>query len=434
MNICVIGTDQIGLSTAILLAYLNHFVILVDDNQAKINLLKNNSLHYYEPCLNESISVINSNLYFTTDLTKAISCSDVVYLTSNESYNFSEACRVFSETLKEKHRTFVNRLPGKLGLTGIMEGIIKEKSSNFSIIYEPSYINNGSVVNDTFYPEKIVLGIRDTAASKPLEEIYAPLINGAMLLPKFISASHRKSPKLICTTVESSELAYHTEKVFKGLKASYINEINNISQQYGGNTDQILEILGISNINSLQLKYGLGWSRHDYGQSFDCLNEASAQSNVSIPIIKSALVSNYAQREILITKISKILKGLKGKTIGILGLTYKPFSDDITDSPAIDIINSLLAQGANIKVHDPVVNFKIRLKFPKLNCCDVVSEVFVDTDMIILCTEWPEYLELDWFQFGNLMRARQVFDARNVLSEQDLSSMGYELYGFGSDN
>ena len=436
MNVCVIGTDQIGLSTAILLAYLNHFVVIVDDNQTKIDLLKNNSLHYYEPYLNESISVINSNLYFTTDLTKAISCSDIIYLTSVNGYNASEACRVFSETLKDKYRIFINKYSGRLGSTAIMEGIIREKSSNFSIVYEPSYINNGSIIGDTFYPEKIVVGTRDMIVSKAIESIYKPLVNNTMLLPTFISKPHRKAPKLIWTDIESAELAYHTEKVFKGLKASLINEINNISQQYGGNTEQILQILGSSDINNLQLKYGLGWSRHDYGASFEILNEASIQSKIDIPLIKSALISNYSQRTALVLKISKILHGLQGKTIGILGLTYKPFSDDITDSPSIEIIQSLLSHKSIVKVHDPVVNFKMKLKFPQLNvmCCDAIEDLFKNTDIIILCTEWPEYLELDWFRLGDLMQTRYVFDARNVLSDQDFTSMGYELFSFGTDN
>src|SRR5579884_2520150 len=191
MNIAVVGTDEVGLSTAILLAYLNNFVIVVDDNQTKVDLLKNNSLHFYEPQLNEALKIVNSSLYFTTDLTKAIECSDIVYFTSSAGYSVSEVCQIFQASLKEKFRFIVNKSNNHLGTTSKMEGIIREKTNNFSIAYEIPYVKSGSIIMDSFFPEKLVFGVKDMIISNTLEKLYEPLFKKGMMLPEFLHKPHR---------------------------------------------------------------------------------------------------------------------------------------------------------------------------------------------------------------------------------------------------
>ncbi len=435
MHVSVIGTNEIGLSTAIMLAYMNHFVMLVDDNQAKIELLRNNSLHYYEPYLNDALKIVNSSIYYTTNLTAAIEQSDIVFFTNDIGYNLLEVAHIFAETLRDKFRILVNKSPSQPGLTSTVNKIIREKSSNFSIVYEIPSVNQTSVVMDTFYPEKIVLGVDSHVPSKILEELYNPLIDKSIILPTFVPLPHREDGKLMVTDISSAEIAYHADKVFKGLKSSYVNEISNLAKDNGAKIDEILRVMKVSGINSLVPQYGLGWTRKEYGESFEVLADSAQKSSLEIPLIESALRSNYAQRDILIHRLQKILGNLHGKTIGILGLTYKPFTDDLTDSPAVDIIRVLLEHGCEIKAHDPVANFKMTMKYPDLNvwCCDGIHDLFKDTDIIVLCTEWPEYFDLDWFDLGQTMREARVFDARNCLSQKDFSSMGYELHSFAKE-
>lgn len=435
MNIAVIGTNEIGLSTAILLAYMNHFVILVDDNQTKIELLRNNSLHFYEPHLNDALKIVSSSLYFTTNLTNAIEHSEVVFFADDIGYNLLEVSRVFAETLKSNFRILVNKCPSTLGLTTQISKVIREKSSNFSVAYEVPNVTTTSVVTDTFYPEKIVLGVDNLVSSSTLETIYRPIIDKTIILPDFVPQPHRPEGQLIITDIASAELAYHAEKVFKGVKAGFVNEINNLAKENGARTDEILKILKAAGINSLSTKYGLGWSRKEYGESFELLTDTAQKMRLEIPLIESALRTNYAQRDLLIHKISDELGGLQGKNIGIMGLTYKPFTDDLTDSPAVDIIRVLLEHNTFIKAHDPVVNFKMPMKYPDfaVRYCDNMYDLFKDTDLIIFCTEWPEYFDLDWFQYGQLMKTQKIFDARNCLSAREFSSMGYEILTYSKD-
>lgn len=437
MNICIVGTDEIGLSTAILLAYLDNFVILVDDNQTKIDLLKNNSLHFYEPQLNDALRLVNNSLYFTTNLTQAVETADVVYFTSgtggNGGYSAREVCQIFQQSLKTKHRLLVNKSIGPLGRTKEMERIVREKSNNFSIAFEAPYITSGNIIVDTFFPEKIVIGVNDMLSSDNLNSLYSPLFEKKILLPDFIRPPHRQSAQIIWTDINSAELAFHSENVFNGLKTSFLNEINNIAQQYGAKTEDVLRVLRATGINNLNLKYGLGWSKKGCGENFAILTDAAEKSKIDVPLIKSTLVSNYHQRDLIINKMSHILNGLAGKKIGILGLSYKPFSDDITDSPAIDIMQLLKEHKAVVSAHDPVVNFKMRFKFPELAVYyDNVSDVFQDADMVILTTEWPEYFEIDWFRYSKIMKYRFIFDARNVLPKEEFTSMGFELLSFGA--
>jgi len=432
MNIAVIGTDEIGLSTAILLAYMNHFVIIVDDNQTKIELLRNNSLHFYEPYLNDSIKIVNSSLYYTTNVTSAIEQSDVVFFTSDAGYNLMEVALVFSETIKSKFRILVNKSPTQLGLTVQAGKVIREKSDNFAVAYEMPGITTGSIIIDTFYPEKIVVGVNNLRAASILDELYRPIIEKSIILPDYLPQPHRQDGQLIITDIGSAELAYHAEKIFKGVKSSFLNEINNLANQNGAKTDEVIRVLKATGINSLNIKYGLGWSRKEYGESFEMLNDIAISSNIEVPIIDSALRSNYNQRDILIHKIANELGGLNGKTIGIMGLTYKPFTDDLTDSPSVDIIRVLLEHGTIIKAHDPVASFKMPMKFPDfaVEYCESVYDLFKDTDIIIFCTEWPEYFDIDWFQLGQTMHQQMIFDARNCLSVKDFTSMGFKVLSF----
>jgi UDPglucose 6-dehydrogenase len=435
MNIAVIGTDEIGLSTAILLAYMNHFVVVVDDNQGKVDLLKKNSLHFYEPHLNEAIKVVNSGLSFTTNLTKAIETSDIVYYTSNLGYSKMELCQIFAGSLKDKFRVLVNKTQDKLGTTAEMDGIIRQKSSSFSIAYEVPFANTGTLVSDTFFPEKMAIGTRDIMALQTLKTIYQPMVSQTVLLPDFIERPARPPGKVIWTDIPSAELAYHGEQVFKGLKTSFVNEINNLAEKYGANTEDILSVFRASGVNNLQLKYGLGWSRKEYGDNFTLLTEAASQAGIEVPLIKNALVSNYAQRDVLIDKISHALKGLEGKTIGILGLAYKPMTDSIVDSPAIDIVHVLLEHKARVRVHDPVCSIKMSMRYPELavEYPPHVSDIFDGTDIVILCTEWSEYLTMDWRQLSQYMNKAIVFDARNCLPHKSLVGMGFEVLTFSGE-
>lgn len=437
MNIAVVGTDEIGLSTAILLAYLNHFVILVDDNQAKIDLLKNNSLHYFEPNLNDILKLASNKLYFTTNLTQAIEAVDMVFYTSNPGYSAMEVCQILTDCLKTKHRVIVNKSADELGITSKMERAINERTSNFSMVFEAPYARPGTLVYDTFFPDKIVLGAHDMVASQQLRTLYEPLFEDALILPEFVKKPHNVSSQLIITDVDSAEAAFHVEKVFQAVKLNLLNEVSNLTEHFNAKPDEVLRVLRVGeSLNNLNLRQGLGWTSREYGRNFEVLTEAAEITNTDIPIIRSSLVSNYNQRDYVLKKLGDRLGGFDGKTIGILGISYKPFTDDLSDSAAVDIIQRLVCFNAIIKAHDPICNFKMSMKFPDLpvQYCDDDMSVFYGADAVILCTEWPEYFEIDWFQYAEIMQQRIVFDAQNSLPPEDFKNMKIELLRFGDNS
>lgn len=245
MNIAVIGTEEVGLSTAILLAYMNHFVVVVDDDIDRVNKLKSNTIQFYEPFMNDAMQVVNSGMSFTTNLTKAIETSDIVYFTSNKGYSKMEVCNIFAASVQKKFRLFVNKYHEKVGSTTEMDEAICQTTTNFTIAYENSFLNTGTLVTDTFYPKKIVIGTRDIQALEILRRIYAPIISKTIMLPDFIEPPKYPPLKVIWTDISSAEISYYGRQVIRAMKNGLISELTISAKKYGGNIDDIIDILDL---------------------------------------------------------------------------------------------------------------------------------------------------------------------------------------------
>lgn len=242
MNVAIIGSNEIGLATAILLAYMDHFVIIVDDNQERVDLLRKNA-HFVEPHLNETINVVHSSLSFTTNLTDAIEASDIVYVASDLGYSKMEVCQIFAGCIKEKYRLLVNKTEDDLGATLMMENIISQKSMNFSIAYEVPFVNTGTLVTDAFYPAKMAIGTYDIRALKTLKTIYAPLTTQNIMLPAFIQRPNRIPTKIIWTDIASAELIWYGEKTFRTMKENFMAEMSVVAEKHGGKMDDVLYLV-----------------------------------------------------------------------------------------------------------------------------------------------------------------------------------------------
>jgi len=220
-----------------------------------------------------------------------------------------------------------------------------------------------------------------------------------------------------------------------GIKSAFCNEVSNLAETYDADMGEIIRIWQkTESINNFNLNPGLGWSQKEFGDNFNYLSEAAERAGIKLPVLTSTIQSNYDRRVRLVQKAETILNGFAGKNIGILGLTYKPFIDDITDSPGIELAENFVSLGATVRVHDPVGLFKMQIKRPDLNVqsCYHVIGTFEDADMVILVTEWPEYNKIDWFEYSEIMRNKNVFDARNFLDKTTLNNVGIKVYRFGS--
>jgi len=237
---------------------------------------------------------------------------------------------------------------------------------------------------------------------------------------------------ILFTSRESAELIKYAANAFLALKISYINEIGQLSEKVGADIQQVAKGIGLdARIGNRFLQSGIGWGGSCFGKDTSALVATAAEYNLTMPIVEAAREINRRQRERVVDKLLGELKILKGRTIGLLGLAFKPNTDDLREAPAIDIARKLVERGCKLKVHDPVALDRFRQEYPDLAMftCQSAEEVADGADALVLVTEWQQYLELDWEALAGRMRSRIVLDGRNALDRGRLTRFGYKYLG-----
>lgn len=430
MKISVIGTGYVGLVTGTCLAEIGNQVICVDVDKEKIQKLNKGISPIYEEHLEDLIenNLKNKRLKFTASLEEAVNKSEIIFIAvgtpskSNGQIDMGqvdEAARGIGKYINE-YKIIVNKSTVPVGTTKRVRNIIylnmKDKSIEFDVVSNPEFLREGTAVFDTFNGDRIVIGSDSSRAIKALKKLYAPLNN-----------------EILVTNPESSEMIKYASNAFLATKISFINEIANICEKVGADVKEVAEGMGMDKrIGDKFLRAGIGFGGACFPKDIKALIQIGDEAGYKPQIIKKVLEVNDIQKTKAVDMLKVLFSNLSNIKVGILGLAFKPGTDDLREAPSLNIINELLRLGAKVKVFDPVAlkNARKVLK-QSVTYCNDAYEVTSDTDVILIITEWPEFKRLDYNRIKGLMANNIIIDGRNLLNYKEIKKLGFKYYGIG---
>jgi UDPglucose 6-dehydrogenase len=429
MKICMIGTGYVGLVSGSCFADIGHQVYCVDKDESKINKLNSGISPIYEPGLDELIqkNYKAKRLTFTTDLKKAITASDIIFIcvgTPNikgslkVDLSFVFKCTKEILSITKKKKIIVTKSTVPVGTGDRIEKIIKKKRKLFSVISNPEFLREGEAIRDFRYPDRIVIGSNNKNEFKIMKKLYSPLIN--------------KGAKFFTTSRRGAELIKYAANAFLATKITFINEIANLCEKSGINVEDIaLGIGSDTRIGGRFLRPGPAYGGSCFPKDTKGLVSAAEKFQTNLSIVKSVIKSNH-DRVILLTKrVHKILgNNLRGKKISILGVTFKPNTDDMRDSTSLKMLPYLSKKGAIISYYDPSGE---KNEFKKLFNCRFkknINENCLNADLIILLTEWDEFKSID---FKKIVKKKNVkiYDLRNIYTGEEMKRNKIKYYSIG---
>jgi UDPglucose 6-dehydrogenase len=308
-------------------------------------------------------------------------------------------------------------------------------NGRFSVASNPEFLREGSALHDTFYADRIVIGSRDPRAIATLAELYQPIQNQDFVPPAFLPRPEGQSAVPVVTTdLASAELIKYAANAFLTVKVSFINEMASLAESVGADIAQISRGIGLdTRIGPRFLQAGIGWGGSCFPKDTSALVSIAQEYGRRVRIVEAAREVNCEQREWIIEKLLRELKIIKGASIGILGVAFKPHTDDLRDSPALEIARKLVARGAKVAAHDPVALPRARTQSesPDLTFKERAEEVFKEADAVILATEWPEYKTLNYAALLRSMSSPVFLDGRNLLNPHEMKALGFRYVSVG---
>lgn len=444
MNAAIIGTGYVGLTTGACLAFLGHDVTCVDVAESKIAALERGEVPIYEPHLAELIDESRANIRFSTDYACAIPQAQAVFIavgtpssgTGAPDLTYLEAAaRSIGHHLAQPYTVIVNKSTVPIGSGNWVGSLVREAAGDrtgcrFAVASNPEFLREGTAIYDSLYPDRVVIGTDEERAGELLYTLYRPVLEQTFQAPHYLPRPEGLGAvPLISTDLASAELIKYSANAFLALKISFINEIGTLAEKVGADIVQIAKGIGLdSRIGTRFLQAGIGWGGSCLGKDTAALISTAGEYGLEMPIVASAREVNRRQRERVVEKLLHELKILKGRTIGLLGLAFKPHTDDLREAPAIEIARKLIERGARVRVHDPVATDRFRREHPDLDviCCASAEDVGREADALVLVTEWPEYRDLDWEAVAASMRSAIVLDGRHAIDKSRVTRAGYK--------
>jgi UDPglucose 6-dehydrogenase len=451
MRVSIIGTGYVGLTTGVCLGFLGHKVTCVDSDEAKIDTLRSGRTPIYEPWLEDLLALAQPNLCFSTSYPESIPGAEVVFIavgtpplatgSPDLSYLLSAAQSV-GEHLNGAFTVVVNKSTVPIGSGNWVESILRESyeqyhsrlsDGHFAVASNPEFLREGSALHDSLYPDRVVIGADEPRALELLYTLYRPILDQTFPSPTFLPRPEGLGAvPLISTHLASAELIKYAANGFLALKISYINEIGRLAERVGADITQVANGIGLdSRIGTRFLQPGIGWGGSCFGKDTAALVSTAAEYGLTMPIVQAAREINHCQRAHVVEKLLAELKILKGRTIALLGLAFKPHTDDLRDAPSMEISRQLTERGAKVKAHDPVALPRARRERADsgIAFCEDPVELAKGADALVLVTEWPQYRELPWEDLARDMRHPLVLDGRQFLDRPRLTRAGFHYIG-----
>jgi UDPglucose 6-dehydrogenase len=431
LDIAIIGTGYVGLVTGAGLADFGNDVVCCDIDPKKIDALNNRQIPIYEPGLDEIVNrnVDDGRLRFTTDLPDAIRRSRAIFIAVGTPPKRDGSADL--QFVEEVARTIAKHMNGPklvitkstvpIGTGRMIERILADADNGQkgSVVSNPEFLREGSAIEDFLKPDRVVIGASDDQSIQMMKEIYAPL--------------HSLEIPFVVTNVESAELIKYAANGFLATKISFINEVAQICERVGGDVQDVARGMGLdSRIGPKFLQAGPGFGGSCFPKDSSAMATIARQYGYPFQIMEAVLRVNDDIKQRMVTKIVEALAGeVKGKTIGILGLAFKPDTDDMRDSPAIPVIKGLQALGARIQAYDPQSMENSRAIFDDVKYCDDAYGTAEGADAIVLTTEWNAFRALNFERIRKAMKVPNLIDLRNVYDPQRMKALGFYYSSVG---
>jgi len=430
MNIAIIGAGYVGLVTGVCLANIGHRIICVDNDEDKIQKLKAMKVPIYEPDLEAILHkcVKQKKLTFTSSIKEATKKSTVIFIAvGTPSKESGEADLTFVENVAREiarnmdsyklivEKSTVPAATGKRIARTIQINLPKKEKITFDIASNPEFLREGSALYDFMNPDRIVIGVESKKAEELLREIYEPL----------------KVP-IVVTDINSAEMIKHASNSFLATKISFINAIAQICDKVGADVMKVAEGMGYDKrIGRSFLSPGIGYGGSCFPKDIDAFIRLSEKSGYDFALLKEVRHINEKQKKVFLKLVEDKLWILKGKTVGVLGLAFKPETDDMRNAPSIDFIQTLQSEGAKIKAYDPQAMPKAKAIFSKVIFCKDAYAVARGSDCLLLLTEWEEFKNLNFKKIKKSMRHAMIFDGRNLYDYAQMEKLGFEYFCIG---
>lgn len=427
MNISVIGTGYVGLVTGAVFADLGHKVYCVDIDETKIKKLKKGVIPFFEPGLQELVkkNLDQKRLFFTTSYQESVPDSEVVFICvgtppqNNGEPNLNYLYQATESTAKHlKDYTLIaikSTVP--IGVEKDLEELIKKNSNaEFEFASCPEFLREGSAVEDTKNPDRIVIGTNSKKAVDILLDLYKPF-NGQ---------------RIICD-LTSAQMTKYAANSLLATKISFANSIANLCEKNGADVEMVLKGVGLDKRLGRAFLYpGVGYGGSCFPKDISAFIKIAEKNGLNFNLLKAVEEINNNQPQVFFDKITKELGNLKDLTIAVLGLSFKAETDDIREAPSIKIINLLLSKGAKVKAYDPEAMENVKSVFgDKIKYEDNAYEAVADASAFLLITEWNEFRELDLMKIKKLMKKPIIFDGRNIYDPSEIKKLGFTYHGIG---
>lgn len=434
MNIGIVGTGYVGLITGCILSN-HHFVTCCDNNREKVDKLNNKEIPIYENNLDELFNKnFGKSLFFTDDIKELIEKNDVVFISVGTPPNEDgsadmkyvyEVARSIGQNINA-YKVIVDKSTVPIGTAKIVKSIIEEEMLNrkvwfeFDVVSNPEFLREGNAVADMMNPDRIVIGSESKKAIGIMKDVY----------------SFYDKVSMVITNTESAEMIKYASNAFLATKISYINELALLCEKVGANVIDVAKGMGMDKrIGNKFLNAGCGYGGSCFPKDTRALTEIAKKNDCELLTVNAAITANQNQRKKSVEKIINVIGDLKDKTIGVLGLSFKPETDDCRESPSLYIIKELIKCGAKIKVYDPegMEEFKWRMAdyLNDIHYCRCEYEALEECDFMIVLTEWKQFKDLNFAMIKDLLREPILFDLRNMFYNDVYIKNNFKYYGIG---
>jgi len=444
MKLCIIGTGHVGLVTGACFAEIGNQVICVDNDEEKIKMIKKGKMPIYEPELEELVKRNSSEgrLSFSTSIAEGTVRSRVIFIAvgtppkENGEADLSsveKVCREIARNAKE-YRLIVEKstVPVQTGqwIKHIFQ--LSNNQVDFDIASNPEFLREGSAVRDFLNPDRIVIGVERERAAEILKQLYQPIIKREFDSRLRISVSGSDPVPLVVTDIQSSEIIKHASNSFLATKISFINAVADLCERAGADVEKVAEGMGYDpRIGSSFLKAGVGFGGFCFPKDLQAFIHIAEKLNYDFTLLKEVQRINRERPHQLVRKLEEALWILKDKTIGILGLSFKPDTDDMRFAPSIQVINLLQKEGSKIKAYDPVAMPNAKLFLDNIEYMRDPYEAASGSDALVIITEWEEFRNLDLRKIKRLLETPVIVDGRNIYDPEQMTKLGFIYKSIG---
>ena len=450
VSICVIGSGYVGLVAAVCFAEMGHRVICVDNDEARVKTLREGGVPIFEDRLPELLARrLNRGVEFTTDLGGAVERSEAVFIavgppqgdTGAADLSYVEA--VVSEIARaiNSYKVIVEKSTVPVYTNDWIRRVLHRHGvdpQNFDVVSNPEFLREGTAIIDFLHPDRIVVGAGNERSADLLRRIYEPLTGGSYYaqpgaLPGPCSASH--PARLLVTSAQSAEIIKHASNAFLALKISFINAVANLAEAVDADIEDIAAGVGLdSRIGPRFLRAGLGYGGSCFPKDVAAFHWVAQQRGVDFQLLQEVRKINETQKDVFFNKVLSALWTLRGKRLAALGLAFKGDTDDVRESPAIDVIRRLLEAGATVTAYDPAAMERAKLVLPpseKLHYAGDLYEAAKDADAVLILTDWKEFAAIDLVRLNQAVRFPIVIDGRNLYKPQEMLDHGFTYVSMG---